>query len=220
MKPIALLFALLLPTLAAAGVYDEMLGALKAGDTAAAVALLDRGVDVNTVDREGNTLVMLAVRDDNAELLDQLLLRRARVNVRNRHGDTALRLAAFAGKLTFVQRLVEAGAEINTYGWTPLSYAAFNGHAPVVDYLLKRGAQVDAKTENGSTALMFAARNGHPAVVDTLLRAKADPNIGNENGETALDWAVKANNSDIAQRLRSAGAEHGKAAAAPSAPSR
>lgn len=213
MKPIALLFALLLPTLASAGVYDDMLNALRAGDTPAAVALLNRGVDVNTVDVEGNTLVMLAVRENNAELLDQLLLRRARLNVRNRNGDTALRLAAFDGKLPFVQRLVEAGAEVNMYGWSPLSYAAFNGHAPVVDYLLRRGAEIDAKTENGSTALMFAARNGHLAVVESLLKAQADPNIANESGETALDWAGKGNNSDIVQRLRAAGGVSGKAAA-------
>ncbi|MBN9424083.1 MAG: hypothetical protein BGO63_07625 [Candidatus Accumulibacter sp. 66-26] len=216
MKPIALLFALLLPTLASAGVYDDMLSALRAGDTPAAVALLNRGVDVNTVDVEGNTLVMLAVRENNAELLEQLLLRRARLNVRNRNGDTALRLAAFDGKLPFVQRLVEAGAEVNMYGWSPLSYAAFNGHAPVVDYLLRRGAEIDAKTENGSTALMLAARNGHLAVVESLLKAQADPNIANENGETALDWAEKGNNGDIVQRLRAAGGASGKKAAAPS----
>ncbi|MDA0191086.1 MAG: ankyrin repeat domain-containing protein, partial [Proteobacteria bacterium] len=120
MKKLLVLLAFLLPGWAAAGVYDDMLAALKAGDTPAAVALLNRGVDPNT------------------------LLRRARVNARNRHGDTALRLAALEGKLPFVQRLVEAGAEVNMHGWSPLSYAAFNGHAPVVEYLLRRGADVDA----------------------------------------------------------------------------
>lgn len=214
-KAIALcLFSLLLPVHALAGVYEEMLTTLKSGDTAGSIALLNRGVDVNTVDSAGNTLVMLAVREDNEALLEQLLLRRARVNVRNRNGDTALRLAAFGGKLSFVQRLVEAGAEVNMYGWSPLSYAAFNGHTEIVDYLLKRGAEIDAVTENGATALMIAVRNGHRELVDLLLQRAANPNIANENGDTALDWAEKvnnANNTEMIQHLRDAGARSGKA---------
>lgn len=200
----------LLPVLAGAGVYEDMLTALKSDDTGAAIALLNRGVDVNTVDIDGNTLVMLAVRENNQALLEQLILRRARLNVRNRNGDTALRMAAFTGKLPFVQRLVEAGAEVNMYGWSPLSYAAFNGHAEAVTYLLKRGAEINAPTENGSTALLFAARNGHREIVEILLKNEADPNIANENDETALDWAEKTNNADIAQRLRDAGGHSGK----------
>ena len=206
---LAALFAWL-PGFATAGVYDDMLTALKSDDTGAAVALLNRGVDVNTVDIEGNTLVMLAVRENNLALLEQLILRRARLNVRNRNGDTALRMAAFTGKLPFVQRLVEAGAEVNMYGWSPLSYAAFNGHAEIVAYLLKRGGEINATTENGSTALLFAARNGHREVVELLLKNEADPNIANENDETPLDWAERTNNADIAERLRGAGGHSGK----------
>lgn len=197
--------ALLLPTLASAGVYEDMISALRAGDTPAAIALLDRGVDVNTVDRSGNSLLMLAVRENNAELLEQLLLRRARLNSRNRDGDTALRMAAFNGQEAFVKRLVEAGAAVNMYGWTPLAYAAFNGHASIADYLIRHGAEIDARSENGSTALMIAARNGHKAVVEVLLQHKADPTLSNENGLTALDWAQKSANTDIAALLRAAG---------------
>lgn len=213
MKTRDLLFAsllVILPGLASAGVYEDMLTALKSDDTGAAIALLNRGVDVNTVDISGNTLLMLAVRENNEQLLEQLILRRARLNVRNRDGDTALRMAAFGGKLAFVQRLVEAGAEVNMYGWSPLSYAAFNGHAVIVEYLLKRGAEINATTENGFTALLIAARNGHLSVVDVLLKQKADPNIASENGETALDWAERTDNSTIAQRLRDAGGHSGK----------
>lgn len=203
--------SLLLPTLAVAGVYEDMLSALRSGDTPAAIALLDRGVDVNTVDRRGDTLLILSVRENNLQLFEELLARRARLNSRNRDGDTALRLAAFNGQEVFVRRLVEAGAAVNSYGWTPLAYAAFNGHAPIVDYLLKRGAEVDARSENGSTALMIAARNGHLAVVQTLLRHHAKPDLRNENGLTALDWAQQTGNTDIVEILRAAGAHSGAA---------
>ncbi|MBK7422633.1 MAG: ankyrin repeat domain-containing protein [Propionivibrio sp.] len=211
MKIIAFLFALLLPALASAGAYEDMEEALIRGDSGAAINLIKRGVDVNTVDKAGNTLLIQAVRRDVPELFDYLLLRRAKLNVRNRNGETALSLAAYTGKLQYVQRLVEAGADVNFYGWSPLTYAAYNGHTAIVDYLLKRGAEINATTENGSSALFFAARFGHIEVIKLLLKNKADPTLANENGDTAIDWALKSDNTDIADLLRAAGGRSGKA---------
>jgi ankyrin repeat protein len=211
MKIIALLFALLIPTLASAGAYEDMEEAMIRGDSGAAINLIKRGVDVNTVDKAGNTLLIQAVRRDVPELFEYLLLRRAKLNVRNRNGETALSLAAYTGKLQYVQRLVEAGADVNFYGWSPLTYAAYNGHTAIVDYLLKRGAEINATTENGSTALFFAARFGHIEVIKLLLKNKADPTLANENGDTAIDWALKSDNTDIADLLRAAGGRSGKA---------
>ena len=210
MKLFAFLFALLLPVLAAAGAYEDMEEALISGDSSAAIDLIKRGMDVNSVDRAGNTLLTQAVRRDLPTLVDYLMQRRARLNIRNRNGETALSIAAYTGKLTYVQRLVEAGAEVNFYGWPPLSYAAYNGHLDIVEYLLKHGAEVDAKTENGSTALFFASRFGHIEVVKLLLKNKADATIANENGDTAIDWALKDKNTDIEDLLRAAGGRSGK----------
>ena len=213
MKTLVLLFALFLPTLAAAGAYEDMEEALISGNTSWAIELLGKGMDVNSVDAAGNTLLMQAVQRDNADFLAYLIEHRARLNTRNRNGETALSLAAYQGKLPFVTRLVEAGADVNLYGWPPLIYAAFNGHAAVVDYLLKKGAEINATTANGSTALLFAARFGHLEVVELLLQNNADPNIANERGATAIDWALKTENTDIADLLRKAGGRAGESAA-------
>lgn len=211
MKLITFLTILLLPIFASAGAYEDMEEAIIQGDAADAIALLKRGMDVNTVDRVGNTLLFQAVRRDIPELVDYLIRHRARLNIRNRNGETAVSIAAFKGNLSYVKLLVEAGADVNLYGWPPLTYAAYNGHTQIVDYLLKRGAQIDAKTENGSSALFFAARFGHIEVVELLLKNKADPMIVNENGDTAVDWALKSENTDIADLLRAAGGRSGRA---------
>jgi ankyrin repeat protein len=215
-RTLAVLFTLLLlPIAAAAGVYEDMEEALISGDTAWAIKLINRGMDVNSVDAAGNTLLMQTVNRDNQEFFDYLLQRRARINTRNRNGETALSLAAYRGKLYFVQRLVDSGADVNLYGWPPLIYSAFNGHTAVAEYLLKKGAEVNATTENGSTALLFAARFGHIEVVELLLLNKADPNIANERGATAIDWALKTDNTDIADLLRKAGGRAGDQPAGP-----
>lgn len=206
----AFLLALLLPVLAFAGAYEDLEGALVRSDSGAVIDLIKRGIDINTVDRQGNSLVTQSVQRDLPELFDYLLQRRARVNTRNRNGETALSIAAYLGRAKYVQRLVEAGAEINFFGWPPLSYAAYNGHTEIVEYLIKRGAEVDGKTENGSTALFFAARFGHLGTVKTLLAHEADPTIVNDNDETAVDWAVKGRHTDIEDILRQAGGRFGK----------
>ncbi len=210
MKITAVILALLVCTPALANTYDDVEEALIRADSPTVIALIKRGVEVNTVDRNGDTLLVQAVRRDLPELFDYLLQRRARLNMRNRNGETALSIAAYTGKLTYVQRLVGAGADVNFYGWSPLAYAAYNGHAEIASYLIKHGADVNAKTENGSTALFFAARFGHSEIVDLLLRNSADPTIANEVGETAVDWALKSGNTDIEAVLRTAGGRSGK----------
>ena len=206
----AFLLTLLLPVLAFAGAYEDLEEALIRSDSGAVIALIKRGIDINSVDRQGNSLVTQSVQRDLPELFDYLLQRRARVNTRNRNGESALSIAAYHGRAKYVQRLVEAGAEINIFGWPPLSYAAYNGHTEIVDYLIKRGAEVNGTTENGSTALFFAARFGHLETVKTLLAHQADPTIVNDKEETAVDWALKGANTDIEDLLRKAGGRSGK----------
>ena len=210
MKIFAFLFTLVLPLPASAGAYEDLEQAVIRCDPSAVIDLLERGMDINTVDQAGDTLLLQAVRLDMSELIDYLIQRRVRLNRPNRHGETALSIAAFAGKMLYVQKLVEAGAELNFYGWPPLSYAAFNGHIEIVEYLLKRGAEIDAKTQNGSTALFLAARNGHLEVVKLLLSKDADSMISNEHDESAVDAATMDGNSDIEDLLRAAGGRSGK----------
>jgi len=193
-----------------AAAYDDMLIAVKLGDTSSVQYWLGRGMDVNTSDREGNTLLMLAVRENRPQLVSLFIQARAKVNARNISGDSALKLAAYQGHLGMVRELVQAGAEVNERGWTPLIYAAFNGHDEVVAFLLQQGARINTKSESGMTALMAASRGGFLPVVERLLAAGATVDIRDGQNETALDWANKTKNDVVAARLRAAGAHTNK----------
>lgn len=57
MKLLALIFALMLPVTASAGAYEDLQEALARQNTVDAINLIKRGVDVNTVDRDGNSLL-------------------------------------------------------------------------------------------------------------------------------------------------------------------
>ena len=210
MRSLIFAIGLLLSGTVLAGAYEDMEAAMIIRDSNAVIGLLDRGMDVNTVSRSGDTLLIQAIRSDMPVLVDALLQRRARLNFRNRNGETALSIAAFIGKMDYVRRIVESGAEINFYGWPPITYAAFNNHPGIVEYLIKKGAEINAKTETGATALYLASRNGHVEVVKLLLRYEADPTIANQNGETAVDAAMAGNHDEILDLLRAAGGRSGK----------
>lgn len=200
-----------LPLPAWAGAYEDMEAAIIRRDTSTVIDLLKRGMDVNTVNPQGETLLIQAVREDIPDLVDGLLKRQPRLDFRNRNGETAISIAAYLGKLEYVQRLAEAGARLDFPGWPPLAYAAFNNHPQVVEYLIKKGANINARTETGATALFLASRYGHIEVVKLLLKHHADPSIADQHHETALDAAQKVeNNEETIKLLRVAGAPSGK----------
>ena len=95
---------LIAATVAGAGVYEDMLHAVNNDDERAVGDLLKKGVDVNTVGPNGDSLLMLAVRQGKPAMVKTVLDARPRVNARNAYGETALMLAAFSGQLEEIGR--------------------------------------------------------------------------------------------------------------------
>lgn len=194
--------ALLLAGPVHADSYDDALKAARLGDTQQLVNLLARGLDPDTVDASGNTLLILAARDGNAETVEALLKYRPRIGYRNLAGDSALMLAVLRGHAAVVDVLLAGGAPLNHDGWTPLHYAAFEGRLEILDRLIAAGAQIDALAPNKSDALMLAARNGHIAVVRRLLSRGVPLDRRNDAGFNAEEWAAANGNSEIAALIR------------------
>lgn len=207
----ALLAALALLAAAAAAnaqrLYDDFLIAV-ANDRAAEVRqMLQRGMNPDTADPNGDPALVIAARAGNAATVDVLLAGRARVDARNRFSDTAVMVAALNGRLDIVKKLVERGADLNLSGWTPLIYAATGGHDDVARYLLGEGAKIDAQSPNGTTALMMAVREGRFTTAELLIASGADVNRRNQDGASALDWAKRSGDKALVARLRRAGAK-------------
>lgn len=192
--------------LAHAGAYEDILKAVSGNDTSAVVDLLQRGMDVNTADQAGTTLLMIAARNGNLPLVQMLLTNRASVNRRNQHGDTALMMAALGGKLEAVQALIGKSAEVNPAGWTPLHYSIFGGSEEVSKLLIASGAKLDSRAPNGQTSLMLAVKSGRRELVELLVDADADMDLEDYDGVTAIGLAKKLDHTEIVEYLRKVGA--------------
>jgi hypothetical protein len=200
-----LMLATAMPANAVGDPYEDLLTAIQNRDLDSVKALIARGMEVDTVDRAGNTLLMMAARAGNDETVIYLVATGAKVNKRNRFNESALMLAALAGHLVTCQFLIDHDADVDHDGWRPLIYAAFGGHNDVIRLLLALNVDIDGASENGTTALMMAAQAGHVATVKLLLGNRADADLKNEAGLTALKWAVKQGHADVASVLRGAG---------------
>ncbi len=178
--------------------YDDFLNAVKNGNAREVAQWLNRGLDANTVDPTGQTVLHVAARGGSLDVVKVLASARANIDRRNANGETAIMLASLGGHRSVVEFLISKEAQVNQPGWTALLYAATNGHLEVVKILIENHAYIDSSPDNGLTPLMMAARGGHMPVVKFLLEEGADASLKNDRGETALDWALQTRNTDIA----------------------
>jgi ankyrin repeat protein len=122
-------------------------------------------------------------------------------------GFTALHLAAFFGKTEAARTLLEAGADVATYGTNdlanqPLHAAAAGRHVEVCRLLLAAGADLEATQHGGFRPLHQAAHAGDVELVELFLSAGADPSATLPDGRTPADLAEAEGHVDLAHRLR------------------
>ena len=183
---------------AIAGSYDDFFGAIRQDNDRVIRTLLNRGFDPNTVAPNGETGLILALREPSFKVLTALLESPlTKVEFRTANDESALMLAALKGYFPACAELITRDADVNKTGWTPLHYAATGGHLKVVQLLLENHAYIDAASPNGSTPLMMAAMYGTVDAVKALLDAGADPLLKNGLGLTAIDFASQVQRDDV-----------------------
>ena len=201
----AYLFALIGFSSAAADPRADLLKAVTLDNARWVQQLLDAGADPNAPDANGQTPLILALREDARQAAATLIAHpKLAVDATNGSNETALMLACLRGNLALAQQLVARGAALNRSGWAPLHYAASGPRAEARGLAAGPGAAIDAPSPNRSTALMMAARYGSADSADLLLARGANAKLRNERDLSAADFARAASREALAGRIEAA----------------
>ena len=131
---------------------------------------LYHGNDVN-MSLDGKTLLYCCIGENNLEIIELLLKKKANPNIKTSTGDFPLLLATREQYVDIVKCLIENNADVNLFDM------------------------------NGETALSVAIKLRNVEIVKILLRKQVDFNSINIDGETNINIAVKSRNVEIVRLL-------------------
>ena len=182
------------------------------GEPIVAALLVDAGVPLDAINRDGMTALGTACANGNWTLAAFLLDRGAASTVE--HAQPALLLAAGVTEddATGVKLLLKRRAAVDALARldrTALMMAALHGHEKIVDCLLGAGAEADLVDRNGTTALMEASRAGAVAIIHALGRRGVAINRVDALGRNALMIACgsRTANEEVVRALLGLGAD-------------
>ncbi|HEX7964870.1 MAG TPA: ankyrin repeat domain-containing protein [Gammaproteobacteria bacterium] len=122
-------------------------------------AMVASGVPVDSLNHDGDTAFLIAVRKGREPLARVLIELGANVNHQNRARRTALHEAAQQGAMNLVRMCLTFRARLDLQdvnGNTPLHLAAARTHVDVVEFLIRAGSRPDTVNRAGQTSFAMA----------------------------------------------------------------
>lgn len=172
---------------------------------------LGGGLDPNTTDDSGLTLLHQAVQAGNEFAVDLLVAYGADVDRASiPEMITPLLMACKLGKLHLFKILFECGGSLSTrdsFGHSPAHFCILSGNnsllGSVLDAANRSGIPiVNWQNNDGETPLHLAARLGNADAVKALLNCGADVRIENSHGQTPIVVGVLVNSVACVQLLQ------------------
>ena len=178
-------------------VITEFLDAIRGGTEKEVQGFLERGIDVDCCDREGQTPLHIAARYASAEVVLLLLNHGANVEMADKKGWTPLHKASQFNSAEIVKTILAAGADpfrsTTNKQCSPLHLAAEAGKSvETIDLMIATGIGINIRDSGGYSALHYAARSiGNECMVRHLLKRGANVNARGDPGEAPLHTAAR-----------------------------
>ena len=140
--------------------------------------LLEKGLDIKSVDYKGNTLLMLAAQCGNIDNVKYLLKQGLNIEAKNYSEKTSLIKSVIYNQYDTTEYLLESGAisNINDGDYQDaLCYAASNGNIEMIKLLVDNGYPLNDKSIYN--AIFAAAKNNQITVLQYFLDSGTTFNI-------------------------------------------
>ncbi len=157
----------------------------------------------------GDSLLHVAIRLKNSEMIDYLLQQGVDVTLENQDGNTALHIAGVFSDAKTINALLDKGAQLefeNKKNETPYFYALKHNAMDNALIMKKKGAQLNARM--GGILLCHALLAGNLKVAEFLINDGVDVNVnsydpmrGDRRFDTPLSLALEKNYPDIIRLL-------------------
>ena len=193
----------------------ELHGAAAANDPQNITQLVqEKNVDVNCVDYDGHTPLMVATIFGSHQAVETLLKLKADCSLKA--GDThmtALLLAAENGHQKIVANMIQTWensselqerlAQSNEHGDTAAHLATVGGHSKVMRVLMEAKACVSTANAFGETPLHLAAEYGSTEIAKMLVQGEEAVPMESQTskGKTSLHLSVQSGHVDITKLL-------------------
>ncbi|WP_265023236.1 ankyrin repeat domain-containing protein [Wolbachia endosymbiont (group A) of Epistrophe grossularia] len=150
----------------------KLLTIVESGGFNEAKGLIAQGANIDTNDKNGNTLLYSAAEIGDLNLVKLLLDNGANIEAKNgEYQATPLHGAVENYRIDVVKLLLNRGANVNAEdkdNWTPLHYGADTNSPDIVKVLVDAHANLGAKGNYGKTLLDIAKDKGHNNIVEYL----------------------------------------------------
>jgi hypothetical protein len=186
----------------------EIFDAIKEGDTARLLLLLDKGAEVNLRGVDDMTPLHIAVKKGHFDISRALLEKGSNINAEGSSHCLPIYLAIEYGHKEVVWLLLEKGAKLSSFDRTALHCAVRYGHIDIVRVLLDRSAPLLwLIADSGYTPLHLAALSRRLDILTLLLEAGAYVNMKAHSNNTALLPACSLGYVEVVKKLLEAGAD-------------
>lgn len=155
----------------------KLIACVNAEDFEGAINAVEAGANVNAIDEEGFSPLMLAAFRGNRDIAEYLLGMGADVNQPNARGVVPLHYAALTGNVEMCELLYLNGCEVDApiydgLAWVPLHCAAYSGKVEAFEFIQGVAANVKIKDADGFMPHEVAPRGSEAA---RLIEAKVLP---------------------------------------------
>lgn len=135
---------------------------------------ISAGVDVNAINEQKQTALMLTSFNGHLEIIKFLIDNGAEVTLKDENSRNALMYASTGPFNESVKYLLASGAKAdinaidNVENWTAIMFASGEGQMSVMKTLIEAGADVKMLDVDGESSYDFAVANKHPEAAKYL----------------------------------------------------